>query len=166
MRYELAALITAMGWILWPTGGAACELPAVDSERPPALIRKPVLSDHVRFVSGFGMRRHPLLGQLRMHTGIDWAASIGTPVVSSGDGRVVSVAVHGEYGNTIVLDHGAGWQTLYGHLSKTEVVSGDCLSRGAVIGKLGATGLASGPTLHFEVQRWQQPIDPLSLSTQ
>lgn len=166
MRYQLAVLIAAMEWILWPTGGTACELPAVDSERLPALIRKPVLGDEVRLVSGFGMRRHPLLGQLRLHTGIDWAASIGTPVVSSGDGRVVSVAVHGEFGNTVVLDHGAGWRTLYGHLSSTQVVAGDCLSRGAIIGKVGATGLASGPILHFEVHRGGQPIDPLSLPTQ
>ena len=86
-----------------------------------------------------------------MHTGIDYAAKIGTPVHAAAGGEVVSAGRHGEYGNRVLIRHGAGVMTAYGHLHRIDVKAGDCLAQGAVIGGLGATGLVEGPRLHFEV---------------
>jgi murein DD-endopeptidase MepM/ murein hydrolase activator NlpD len=109
------------------------------------------------------MRLHPILGTRKMHTGVDWAAPIGTPVLAAAGGRVASAGVEGELGGTIRIDHGAGWQTVYAHLSAIEVGEGDCVAALSVIGKVGSTGLSSGPKLHLEVRANGQPLDPLSL---
>jgi murein DD-endopeptidase MepM/ murein hydrolase activator NlpD len=117
----------------------------------------------VRLTSGFGVRFNPLLNERRLHSGIDWAAPAGTQVIAASVGRVVSATVSDELGNTVLIDHGAGWQTLYGHLASFDVRDGDCVKFGTDIGKVGATGRAYGPVLHFEVRRDGQPIDPMSL---
>lgn len=129
----------------------------------PLQTRRPVLGDDVRLTSGFGLKFHPLLQQEKMHPGVDWAAATGTPVIAAGPG-VISEANHkGYYGKMIVIDHGGGWQTLYAHLTDFAAQAGDCVASGAVIGHVGATGLTSGPALHFEVHRDTQPIDPMSV---
>lgn len=147
------------------TAGAApaCEGLAGIAGEPLVLVRKPVHGDDVRFTSGFGLRLHPLLQQRRLHTGIDWAAPVGTPVVAAAAGQVVLAEPTGEYGNAVRIDHGGGWQTLYSQLSRIDVREGDCVATGAVIAAVGSTGLSSGPHLHFEVRRDGRPIDPLSV---
>jgi murein DD-endopeptidase MepM/ murein hydrolase activator NlpD len=129
----------------------------------PVQTRRPVRGDDVRLTSGFGMRIHPLLNTRRLHTGIDWSAPLGTPVIAAGGGRVSSAGVTGELGNAVRIDHGAGWQTLYALLAHFDVQEGDCVAFGTVIGKVGATGLTYGPTLHFELRQHGWPIDPLRL---
>ncbi len=109
------------------------------------------------------MRRDPMLRELRMHAGVGWAAPRGTPIVAANGGRVVSAGVVEKYGNTVVLDHGGGWQTLYAHLDTMVVHEGDCIEALAVIGSIGSTGLAHGPRLYFEVRRNGQPINPLTV---
>ena len=149
------------GWVLAAHPAQACELPAGGPDSAPIETRRPVRGDDVRLTSGFGLRRHPLLQTTKMHTGIDWAAPTGTPVIAAGRGQVVFAAAKSEYGNAIVIDHGGGWQTLYSQLSSIDVRDGDCVAFGALIGKVGSTGLSAGPHLHFEVVRDGTHLDPM-----
>jgi murein DD-endopeptidase MepM/ murein hydrolase activator NlpD len=100
----------------------------------------------------FGMRMHPILHIRRMHAGIDISTDIGTPVYSTGAGRVQFVGYKGGYGLTVVIDHGFGYRTLYGHLSSAKVKRGAKVSRGDLIAKSGNSGLSSGPHVHYEVE--------------
>ena len=111
--------------------------------------------------SGFGPRVHPIYGDVRMHTGIDFGASTGTPIHAAADGVVVSAGPLGGYGNATVIDHGNGLATLYGHQSSIAVAPGQRVSRGQVIGYVGCTGLCTGPHLHFEVRVRGTPVDPM-----
>jgi murein DD-endopeptidase MepM/ murein hydrolase activator NlpD len=109
---------------------------------------------------GFGMRTHPILMIKKMHTGTDWSAEPGTPVHASAGGEVAKAGREGEYGNLVVIRHGSGVETAYAHLKRIDVKEGDCVEQGAVIGGVGATGLASTTQLHFEVRRNGRLIDP------
>ncbi len=100
---------------------------------------------------GFGMRLHPILHIWRMHEGLDFVANIGTPVYATGDGVVEFVGYKGGYGLTVEIDHGFGYKTIYGHLSKTLVKEHKKVKRGDLIAKSGNTGLSTGPHLHYEV---------------
>ena len=111
--------------------------------------------------SGFGPRVHPIYGDVRMHTGVDFGASYGTPIHAAGDGVVVSAGPLGGYGNATVIDHGNGLATLYGHQSSIVVAPGQSVRRGQVIGYVGCTGLCTGPHLHFEVRVRGTPVDPM-----
>jgi len=116
-----------------------------------AFLRYPV--DYGRISSGFSSaRRHPVLNRVRAHRGIDFAAPTGTPIKAAGAGRVVSSGRNGGYGNAVVLAHGSGVTTLYGHMSRFAkgLSVGDRVRQGDVIGYVGMTGLASGPHVHYE----------------
>jgi murein DD-endopeptidase MepM/ murein hydrolase activator NlpD len=111
--------------------------------------------------SGFGPRVHPIYGDVRVHTGVDFGASYGTPIHAAADGVVVSAGPLGGYGNATVIDHGNGLATLYGHQSSIAVAPGQRVGRGQVIGYVGCTGLCTGPHLHFEVRVRGTPVDPM-----
>ena len=111
--------------------------------------------------SGFGPRVHPIYGDVRMHTGIDFGASMGTPIRAAADGIVVSAGPFGGYGNATVIDHGNGLATMYAHQSQIIVSAGQRVSRGQVIGYVGSTGFSTGPHLHFEVRVQGTPVDPM-----
>jgi len=111
--------------------------------------------------SGFGPRVHPIYGDVRMHTGIDFGASYGTPIHAAADGVVVSAGPLGGYGSATVIDHGNGLATLYGHQSSISVSPGQTVKRGQIIGYVGCTGLCTGPHLHFEVRVLGTPVDPM-----
>jgi murein DD-endopeptidase MepM/ murein hydrolase activator NlpD len=114
-----------------------------------AFIRMPI--PYARLSSTFGARRHPVLGRMRMHKGVDYAAATGTPIQAAGDARVQSVGWQGGYGKTVVLDHGRGYTTLYGHMSRFgNVRVGQRIAQGTVIGYVGSTGMSTGPHLHYE----------------
>ena len=113
-------------------------------------------------VSGFGSRVHPIYGDVRVHTGVDYAASTGTSILSAGDGVVVSAGSYGGYGNATVIDHGGGLATLYGHQSSMGVSAGQRVTRGQVVGRVGCTGACTGPHLHFEVRVNGTPVNPVS----
>jgi murein DD-endopeptidase MepM/ murein hydrolase activator NlpD len=114
-----------------------------------AFIRMPI--PYARLTSGFGGRRHPVLGRFRMHKGVDYAAGTGTPIQAAGDARVQSVGWQGGYGKAVVLDHGRGYTTLYGHMSRFgNIRPGQRIAQGTVIGYVGSTGMSTGPHLHYE----------------
>lgn len=116
-----------------------------------------------RITSLFGMRRHPILGYLRMHAGVDFGAAWGSPVYAVTDGSVTFAGWHGGHGNYVRLQHGGGIGTGYGHLSRLAVSPGMIVRRGQVIGYVGSTGLSTGPHLHYELYRNGQTVDPMSV---
>jgi murein DD-endopeptidase MepM/ murein hydrolase activator NlpD len=125
-----------------------------------ALLRTPL--DAARISSGFGMRRHPILGYSRMHQGVDFAAPTGTPVYAAGEGRIAFAGRRGGYGTTIIVNHTGGMSTLYAHLSSIQrgLRPGSAVRQGQVIGRVGSTGMSTGPHLHFEVRRNDRPLNP------
>jgi murein DD-endopeptidase MepM/ murein hydrolase activator NlpD len=126
--------------------------------------RKPVTDPEARLLSGFGIRLHPLLGQRRMHTGIDWAAARGSPVIAAAAGRVSFAGFKSQYGKTVIIEHGGGLATLYAHLRDIDVLEGDCVPSGARIGGVGSTGLTEAVAVHFEVQRGGTAVDPFKVA--
>jgi murein DD-endopeptidase MepM/ murein hydrolase activator NlpD len=126
------------------------------------LLRTPV--DGARITSGFGMRRHPILGYTRAHQGIDFGAGTGTPILAAGDGVVVEAGRKGGYGNWLRIRHSGSWDTGYGHISRFArgVRPGVRVRQGQVVAYVGATGLATGPHLHYEVFQRGQRVNPLS----
>ena len=111
--------------------------------------------------STFGVRIDPLTGDTRHHNGVDLKAKYGDPVYAAGNGKVVFTGVSGGYGNLIVVAHGHGLQTYYGHLSKIYAKVGQRVHRGTLIGRVGATGRVTGPHLHFEIRKNGKAQDPL-----
>ncbi len=111
--------------------------------------------------SGFGTRVHPILGEVRMHTGLDYAAGTGVAIKAAGRGVVIWAGPRGGYGNAVVLDHGKGLATLYAHQSRVNVTVGQRVNPGQVIGFVGQTGMSTGPHLHFEVRELGTPVDPM-----
>ncbi|MBX6422140.1 peptidoglycan DD-metalloendopeptidase family protein [Thermosulfurimonas sp. F29] len=110
--------------------------------------------------SGFGRRRDPFTGKPAFHTGIDLVSYPGTPVRSTADGKVVYAGRHSGYGKVVVIRHGYGYSTLYGHLQKITVRAGQKVKRGQIIGYLGNTGRSTGPHLHYEVRRYGRYLNP------
>jgi murein DD-endopeptidase MepM/ murein hydrolase activator NlpD len=116
-----------------------------------------------RLSSAFGPRRHPVFGDMRMHTGVDYAAPEGTPVSAAAPGRVAFVGRRGGYGRVVEIAHGSDTMTRYAHLSAAAegLAVGDRVSAGQRIGRVGQTGTATGPNLHYEVRVGGRPVDPL-----
>lgn len=113
--------------------------------------------------SGYGYRTHPIFKIVRMHTGMDFNAAIGTPIYATGDGIVERADAEASgYGNHVVINHGFGYETLYGHMSKILVTVGQEVKRGEIIGEVGNTGQSSGPHVHYEVIRNGNKINPIS----
>ena len=114
--------------------------------------------------SGFGMRRHPILGYHRMHAGLDFKARYGTPIVAVSDGRVSAAGRAGGCGIAVRLEHGGGLSTRYCHMSRMAVSGGQQVRRGQVIGYVGSTGLSTGPHLHYEMYRGGRAINPATVA--
>ena len=128
-----------------------------------AFIRTPV--DFARISSRFSNgRKHPILNKIRAHKGVDYAAPRGTPIKAAGDGKVILAGRKGGYGNTIVLQHGSRYRTLYAHMQgfAKGVRTGGTVKQGQIIGYIGTTGLSTGPHLHYEFQVNGTHVDPLS----
>ncbi len=117
-----------------------------------------------RFSSGFGMRRHPILGYVRMHRGVDIAAPWGSPVFAASDGVVQTAGRASGYGNLIRINHGGAYGTGYGHLSRIYVRVGERVRRGQRIGAVGNEGLSTGPHLHYELYKNGVAVNPRSVS--
>lgn len=113
--------------------------------------------------SGFGMRRHPVLGYRRMHNGLDFKASYGTPIRAASDGRVTYSGRNGGAGNFVKIKHNKELATGYAHMSRIAVSNGNYVRRGQIIGYVGSTGLSTGPHLHYVLYRNGRPINPASV---
>ncbi len=115
-----------------------------------------------RLSSGFGWRTHPIYKVRKFHYGVDFAAPVGTPIYSTGDGFIEKVKKSaGGYGKEVVVNHGFGYRTRYAHMSKIEVKVGQKIKRGEQIGKVGNTGASTAPHLHYEVLRNGKPVNPV-----
>lgn len=128
-----------------------------------AFIRTPV--DFARISSRFSNgRRHPILNKIRAHKGVDYAAPRGTPIKAAGDGKIALAGRKGGYGNTVVLQHGSRYRTLYAHMQgfAKGIRTGGSVKQGQIIGYIGTTGLSTGPHLHYEFQVNGIHVDPLS----
>lgn len=110
--------------------------------------------------SPFGWRMHPVLGYRRFHAGLDFAASYGSTIRAADSGTVIFAGWYGGYGRAVIIDHGKGITTLYGHTSQLYVSEGQAVQRGQAIAAVGSTGLSTGPHLHFEVRRNGSPVNP------
>lgn len=124
---------------------------------------QPISNKELKSISSaYGWRLHPKLGYYRMHEGMDFTADRGTDVYATGDGKVIKASyTSGGYGNLIIIDHGFGYQTRYGHLSRIGVLEGSEVKRGQVIGAVGNTGLSVGPHLHYEVHKNGRHVNPI-----
>jgi murein DD-endopeptidase MepM/ murein hydrolase activator NlpD len=127
------------------------------------LVRKPVAEGIMR--SGFGIRRHPILGYTKMHTGVDWAAPMGTPIFAAGNGTVEKAGWESGYGKFILLRHANGYESAYGHMSAYArgIEDGTHVRQGQVIGFVGSTGLSTGSHVHFEIRINGRFVDPMRI---
>ncbi len=127
------------------------------------LVRKPVNNAIMR--SGFGGRRHPILGFVKMHTGVDWATAYGTPIFASGNGVLEKVGLEGGYGKYIRIKHNNGYETAYGHMSAFAkgMEIGKRVRQGQVIGFVGSTGMSTGPHVHYEILVNGRFVDPMRI---
>lgn len=114
-----------------------------------------------KYNSGFGMRFHPIKGKWRMHYGIDIGAPEGKNIIAVEDGIVSFAGNKGGYGKAVIIDHGDGTVSLYGHCSKLLVRVDQRVNRGDIIAKVGSTGVSTGPHLHFEIRVNNTAVDPL-----
>jgi murein DD-endopeptidase MepM/ murein hydrolase activator NlpD len=126
-------------------------------------MRKPITAGILR--STFGMRRHPILGYRRMHSGVDYSAPRGTPILAAGNGVVLKAERSSGYGNLTLIQHTNGYVTAYAHQTSYAkgIVPGARVRQGQVIGHVGSTGLSTGPHLHFEIRVNSQAVDPLRI---
>jgi len=147
--------------VIWPEDGSGRATIYRDGEVM-RVFAQPV--EGAQLSSVFGRRRHPVYGDVRMHTGVDFAAARGTPVHATAPGRIAYVGWRSGYGRTVEIVHGSDTVTRYAHLSAVPegLAAGQRVAAGDVIGNVGATGTATGPNLHYEVLMDGRPTDPLS----
>jgi murein DD-endopeptidase MepM/ murein hydrolase activator NlpD len=122
-------------------------------------VRKPLIGE-IYMTSPFGMRMHPLLGRLAIHTGIDLRGDVGVPVRATATGKVTIAGRQGGYGNMVEISHGNGLATRFGHLSEISVKIGQVVRIGELVGRIGSTGRSTGPHLHYETRVNGEAVDP------
>jgi murein DD-endopeptidase MepM/ murein hydrolase activator NlpD len=127
------------------------------------LVRKPLIAGIMR--SSFGIRRHPILGYTKMHTGVDWAAPTGTPIYAAGNGVIEKAGWESGYGKFILIRHNNGYETAYGHMSAYArgMDEGKRVRQGQVIGFVGSTGLSTGSHVHYEIRINGRFVDPMRI---
>jgi murein DD-endopeptidase MepM/ murein hydrolase activator NlpD len=169
---EQAAEQAALTDIQTRLGSDEAELASLEgpSDSIAALLRRRNTPGHIApcdarpvpgpIISGYGPRRDPVSGASGFHPGVDMQATYGTPIVACRAGTIVIAGWEGGYGNAVVIDHGGGMATLYGHQSRLAVAVGDQVAAGQVIGYVGSTGYSTGPHLHFEVRIEGNTVDP------
>ncbi|MDX1685583.1 MAG: M23 family metallopeptidase [Saprospiraceae bacterium] len=136
--------------------GMIASIPSIKPVRIDKLKRK------VNYLSGYGLRMHPVHKVKKMHNGIDFTAPRGTPIQATGDGVVKNVIrKRTGYGQHVIIDHGYGYQTLYGHMKSIHVEAGEKVTKGQQIGTVGSTGTSTAPHCHYEVRFQGRPVNPI-----
>jgi hypothetical protein len=133
-------------------------LSSIPSIKP---VRADLLVAHLDALSGFGWRVHPIHKVRRFHKGIDFTADQGTAIQATGEGRVEQAGLDGGYGKCVIINHGYGYKTLYGHMSQMDVKEGDYVKKGQRIGLIGSTGASTGPHCHYEVHLNGVVVNPV-----
>jgi murein DD-endopeptidase MepM/ murein hydrolase activator NlpD len=161
VRALCGLLVLCAGWT--SSAGEAVSAPRPTPLMADTLLLKPV--DSARLTSGYGPRYNPVLKRKQMHRGIDWAAARGTPVRAAGNGVVVGIERSGAYGRYLEIDHGGTVATVYAHLHRfaSGMRIGRRVRQGDLIGRIGSTGRATGPHLHYEVLVAGRQIDPFAV---
>lgn len=144
-----------------PKGGGGDYFNEKGESARKALLRTPI--DGARLSSGYGRRRHPILGYTKMHRGVDFAAPPGTPIYAAGDGRVETAGRNGAYGNYVRIRHNARYTTAYAHMKRIATRRGRRVRQGQVIGTVGSTGRSTGPHLHYEILIGGRRTNPMSV---
>jgi len=125
-------------------------------------IREDKLKRNIKSLSGFGRRMHPVFKRMKMHTGIDFTCPTGTPIQATGNGIIEKVTRKSSgYGHHVIINHGFGYKTLYGHMNKIDVRKGQKVTRGQKIGEVGSTGTSTAPHLHYEVVSQGHKVNPI-----
>lgn len=160
LMLQLKIQKNSLDTILSNANNRADMIASIPSIKP---VRIDLLNKNLNAMSGFGIRLHPVHKVDRMHAGIDFTAPQGTPIQATGNGKVVK-AEHERYGygNHVIIDHGWGYSSLYGHMSSFNVKVGDIVQKGQTIGKVGDTGTSTAPHLHYEVRSKGNPVDPIT----
>ncbi len=160
LMLQLKIQKNSLDTILFNANKRADMIASIPSIKP---VRIDLLKKNLNAMSGFGIRLHPVHKVDRMHAGIDFTAPIGTPIQATGNGKVIK-AEHERvgYGNHVIIDHGFGYVTLYGHMSSFNVKVGDIITKGQTIGLVGDTGTSTGPHLHYEVRYKGNAVDPVT----
>jgi murein DD-endopeptidase MepM/ murein hydrolase activator NlpD len=158
LRYQIAVQSRSLDTITQMAADKDKMWAARPSIKP---VRSDKLSKSVNLLSGFGYRMHPVYKVMKKHQGIDFTAPKGTPIQATGDGVVVKAGWHYGYGNTVIIRHGYGYETLYGHMSRITVKNGQRVKRGQQIGTVGSTGTSTAPHCHYEVHERGKPVNPV-----
>ena len=132
-----------------------------------SLLQTPLNASRLQVTSGFGMRRHPIMGYSKQHKGVDFGAPIGTPVLAAGEGKIIAAGWSGGYGNRVHIRHAGGYETVYAHLKciNKNIKPGALVSQRQIIGAVGMTGMTTGPHLHFEVIQAKRHINPMKVQS-
>jgi murein DD-endopeptidase MepM/ murein hydrolase activator NlpD len=157
------AMASDLQLVRWDANGRGKWIEAADAARPAPAAADMAWPVSGRITSYFGYRRHPILRFMRLHAGVDFGASWGSPILAAADGQVVGAGWAGGYGRQVRLAHGAGLTSSYSHMSEIAAEPGTIVRRGQVIGYVGSSGLSTGPHLHFEVKRGGVPVNPLGV---
>lgn len=160
LMLQLKIQKNSLDTILEKANSRADMIASIPSMKP---VRIDLLNKNLNAMSGFGIRLHPVHKVDRMHAGIDFTAPRGTPIQATGNGRVIKAENERVgYGNHVIIDHGYGYTTLYGHMQSYNVKVGDIVTKGQTIGYIGNTGTSTGPHLHYEVRVKGNPVDPIT----
>ncbi len=167
LAYSLSVTLTSIGNRMTFQEKSYADIENMIKDKEKLLACTPAIQpvsnkDLTRVASGFGNRIDPVYKTIKFHAGLDFSSPQGSPIYATADGRVKTSGNLGNgYGNHVVINHGYGYETLYGHMVRTKVKSGDMIKRGEVIGWVGSTGKSTGPHLHYEVHKGGRPIDPI-----
>ncbi len=149
--------------VRWTANGRSEWIDAANADRPAPVAAGMAWPVAGRITSYFGYRYHPILHFTRLHAGVDFGASWGSPIYAAADGQVVRAGWAGGYGRQVRLAHGGGLVSSYSHMSEIAAAPGGIVRRGQLIGYVGSSGLSTGPHLHFEVKRDGVPVNPLGV---
>lgn len=167
LAYSIQHALTSLGQRMKVQARSYNELTGLIKNKEKLLSATPAIQpvsnqDLNRIASGFGLRIDPIYKTVKMHAGLDFTAPQGTPIYATADG-VVKMAGYSEggYGNHVVINHGYGYETLYGHMVRVKARAGQRVKRGEIIGYVGSTGKSTGPHCHYEVRKGGQKLDPV-----